>query len=194
MNKNLRKTASIALLSALAFISIYTVQPKPAHALVGLGSGSPAMIITGGVLSGLGGTALGWTAYTCNNQNCEGLGGALIMLFVGAPGGIVGATGLILLDGGAIEFGHLTFAQAAATGMNRSEWMSYEDELTEINAIFQDQLMDRQEEFERTGKVSIANSRASWEESSQALSPAAYSALKKLASKTLNSSVTKKGN
>lgn len=194
MKKQLKQSISIALLAAIGFASASSLQPRPARAVVGLFTGNPATLITGGALLGAGALAIGANMALCWNRRCEGMGGALLALVLGVPGFFVGVSGIIVLDGGNVEFGQLTSAQARQAGITAAELASYNDELAEINAVFQDQLKDRKAEFEQTGTITLANSMADWQEAGQALSSEAFSAVKKLSAsliKKANAAITK---
>jgi hypothetical protein len=170
---------------------VSATHPKPAHALVSSAFANSGGMIVGGCLMGLG-VGLGVDGFTnsCGHGNTSCTVGSILTV---AAGGAVFVFGLLLLDGESAEFGHLTQAQAHQVGLTRSEWMSFEDELAEVNAVFQDQLALRKGELERTGDIRIEHSRADWEKSSQALSLETYSALKKIAQFSIKSANSTQG-
>lgn len=180
MKKNLKSAASIALLSSLTFVSFTTLQPKPAHAVVGLATGNASVLVTGKTMSALGVLAFGIGAGTVFTRH-ESIG----MILLSGTGMVVTVAGLILLDGGSVEFGHLSVSQAKRLGLSHAEWQSYEEELGEANALLEDQLQARKAEFEETGTVSIQNAMADWREAGASVSPLTFSAMKKIAASTL---------
>lgn len=189
MKYSLKKSASVLLLSTLAFTSISSVKPKPAHALIGAVSGSPATLITGSVIGGLGLLLVGGTAVALGGDQGSP-DGRMAAAMIGIPVILAGMgltiMGLIILDGSEVEFGHLNGAQAKKLGLTVDELAAYEDELEEINAILQEQKQARAHELASTGTIDVKNSAADWKRNGVALSPEAFSAIKKIAANAMS--------
>jgi hypothetical protein len=180
MNKYFKSSASLVLLSAFAFASVSATQPKPAHAVVGLATGNGTVLVTGALLGGLGTLAFGASWIALDNRH-----ESILSVFGFGVGFMSGVAGVIVLEGGNMEFGHLDVKQAKAIGLTPGELQSYEDELSEANAVLEDQRLARVAELEKTGTVSIRNSQADWREAGTALSPLTFSAMQKIAAKSL---------
>jgi hypothetical protein len=173
MKTTLKKSVALPLLFAV--LAATTVYPTHrAEAMVGLATGNPVIAVLGLASMAGGAGAFVYEATTSNDM----ISGYLDGLALGALGTIVGLT--LLSDSASqdVAFAPITSPQAARSiGLTSAELAAYNDELDTINLIREDVAS----QIQGNSKQDVAKAASLWENYRDDLSPAAFSAMQKVA-------------
>ena len=149
------KKLSLALALVVALSSAVNLQPRQAHALIGITS-PISVVVAGGVIgaAGLGGLVtsgiLGATNYTW--PAVFFVLGSLPVLFAG----------IIILDGGSgagLQYSDLTASQASQLGLTQAEWTAYSQNLDEVNAVAESVAAD----LKQAGQIEVDFAKSRWQ-------------------------------
>lgn len=165
-------TSALALSLVSTSLTVNLVQPREAHAILGLSTGfvpwvfGGAGLITGGALMvGMGAAA---------GPSFEPVSGLQI------AGGVLGILwGVVLLDGSqgaGVQYAPVTDAQADQLGLTRAERDAFNQNVEEINAIAESVASD----LAHAQKPSLELSRQQWLAYGQALDADTLSAVQKV--------------
>ncbi|MFZ4715591.1 MAG: hypothetical protein ACOYL6_17845 [Bacteriovoracaceae bacterium] len=152
-----------AVVSVLNFALCPMITPK-AEAVVGLVA-VPSLVLTAGIIAGTG-TLISFS----------GIGGDCRTLCW--TGGIIAYVGIILLDQTSQipQFKDLREEQAQALGITSIELQHYRSELSEINALAEENVREMRD----TNNFSTESSARYWKEARSLISSEAFSALTKI--------------
>lgn len=184
MNSKLKKTSALVLLSTLGFVSTSAIQPKPAHAIVGLAVGSGPMVIAALVTGMVGVFAAPFvqdevdTSFCGNSPDCGKAGDRTIQIGL--------ALGILVLDGknpGSASLAPVNAAQAKRFGLTADEARAYNENLDELNAVA-DSVGFR---LAHAKQADLKTARALWNQYGVSVEPTALAAAKKLVTNTVKS-------
>lgn len=154
----MKKTLTATMAIALTVGALYS---PPSKALVGVATGSSAVLVAGLVL---------------------GSGGSLVIAAAGRPFGeflLATLFGIVMLDGEngrTMEFTTVSVEAAKKLGITKDERLSYNSELDQVNFL----LSEVNEEIQATTKDTKASERA-WASVKDLVAPETYSAMTKIA-------------
>lgn len=196
MKKNLNSAIALALLTTFASFSATSLQPKPAHAVVGAIIGNVPTVVVGASLMGAGAVLITAAFTTSNPCPLLGTGGPgcfpwFASAFYGAVGSVIG---LVVLDGETGEFGQLSPATVRAAGLTQVEHGAYAAELSEIVSVSQQIKSELNDEYQKTGEVSVEQAKSLWNQYGSELSPAAFSAVQKISVHAVNQTIANQDN
>jgi hypothetical protein len=126
---NMKKTAATALILSLVFGATVNLQPRKAHALIGLSTASLPLAAVGAAMM-FGGFAI--EGIGAHNLRTRANGGALVL------GLFTAAVGVLLLDTGAepsLKYVPLNRKQAEKLQLSASDQNDFNENIDEINAI-----------------------------------------------------------
>jgi hypothetical protein len=168
--KNLSKFFVVLLTVAMV------MQATSSEAAVGKIIGNKRVVVVGLAMTGSG-VAIAAGGAAIVNATCQDLG-CLAVLFPLMGGAIVGAAGLITLDGEQeIAFTALDKASAAKLQISEAERTSFNEELDQANII----LADVATEMSKMAKPTAQDSVNAWNQVKDLVSPLTFTAMQKIA-------------
>ncbi len=157
-------------------LTVFTLT-QPSQAAVGKIIGNKKVVTVGLAMTGAG-VAIAAGGAAIVNATCQDLG-CLAVLFPLMGGAIVGAAGLITLDGEQeLQFQSLDRVSAKKIGVSEIERRTYNNEIDQANML----LSDVSVEISKLKDPSVLDAARLWEEVSSLVSPATFTTMQKIVS------------
>lgn len=178
----------IAQFLVITMVLTAAVVPRPAHAIIGAiaaGTGSVPVaipvLVLGGLLAVPSTYGLVDATRPCHSSGLGCFGDAIVKTFeiIFSSLGLV-VSGILLDESqpGRVQFAHLADNEAVQIGLSTMERDHFNDEVEEINAVYQTVVTDLQ----AMPGATVQDSKALWQQYRDVLSPEAYSAVGKVVS------------
>lgn len=172
------KLKSKVLAAVLFTFVAQSSMPRPAQAIMSVGTTSPILFVLGSVvfLGGSGGVSYGFRCAEENNKSCAPVAGFSSTVL----GALAIGAGIIMLDERSpvsARLAALTPAKAKAFGVTESDRLAFNSEIDEANAVLESVAI---ESF-KDARPSAARTHALWKANREKLSPGTFNALEKIA-------------